>query len=277
MTTNNPNVGGVNTGPSNDGENLPDTSNTSSTTTTTSTPAIAAASTPATAAASTPTEFAVVGGGSNQAPSSPRTCLRPGVIAGAAVGAAVGAAILTFLITFMFLRKKSQKARRRGKHRSGSGDFSTHTEKILPEDPPQGSNVVLAALAWQKHLPQSADDKTIRSAVKTLFDQVEVHVENFYRDSAVAMTENLQAELLRIDSPHLSASIVTLLPHARSQTALIKHCLLSYIVASISTDDNSVQSLLPAEFSTLPRLARTTGAEKSGKYHIHSSPAFVAC
>jgi hypothetical protein len=275
MATINPNIDGGATGPSSDDENLPDTSNKSSTTPAASTPATPAASTPATLAVSTPatpaastsTEVAVVGG-SIQDPSSPRNCLRSGVIAGAAVGAAVGAAILTFLITFMFLRKKSQKARRRGKHKSGSGDFSTHTEKTLPEDPTEGNNVALPALAWQKHLPQSADDQTIRSAVKTLFDQVELHVENFYRDSAVAMTESLQAELLRVDSPHLSTSIVTFLPQARSQTALIKHCLLSYIVASVSTDDDSVQSLLPAEFSTLPRLARVTGAGKAGKYHI---------
>lgn len=188
-----------------------------------------------------------------------------GVIAGAAVGAAVGAAIITFLITFMFLRKKKQNHRRHEKHRSGSGGLSTYTEKALPKDPSQGGDAVSAVSTWQKHLPQSADDTTIRSSVKTLFDQVELHVENFYRDVAVQITETLQAELLRVDSPHLPESIVDLLPRARSQTALIKHCLLSYVVASISTDDNSVQSLLPTDYATLPHLVRATGQKKPGK------------
>jgi hypothetical protein len=191
-----------------------------------------------------------------------------GVVAGAAVGAAVGAAILTFLITFMFLRRKNEKDRRRGKHGSGSGGFSTHTEKALPKSPSPGGDAIQPAPAWQKHLPQSADDQTIRASVTTLFDQVEVHVENFYRDSAVSMTEAIQAELLRVDSPHLPESIVGLLPRARSQTALIKHCLLSYIVASISTDDNSVQSLLPTDYATLPHLALASGQKKPGTQRI---------
>lgn len=189
-----------------------------------------------------------------------------GAIAGAAVGAAVGAAILTFLITFMFLRKKNQNHRPHRKHRSGSGGLSTYTEKALPKDPSQGGDTVSAVSTWQKHLPQSADDTTIRSSVKTLFDQVELHVENFYRDVAVQITETLQAELLRVDSPHLTESIVDLLPRARSQTALIKHCLLSYIVASISVDDNSVTSLLPTEYATLPHVVRAAGQKKPGEY-----------
>lgn len=188
-----------------------------------------------------------------------------GVVAGAAVGAAVGAAILAFLITFMFLRQKNRKRRGSGKDRSGGGGFSTYPEKALPKDPSQGDNAALAARGWQKHLPQPADDKTVRSAVGTLFEQVELHVENYYRDSAVSVSEGMQAQLLRVDSPHLPDSIVALLPRARSQTALIKHCLLSYIVASISTDDDSVPSLLPADYVTLPHLARATGQKKAGK------------
>lgn len=206
------------------------------------------------------------------APVAGKSGTNAGVIAGAAVGAAIGAAFLTFLITFMFLRKRNQRDQRRGNHRSDRGGLSTHTEKALPKDPSQGPISQPAAPTWEKHLPQSADDKTIRSTVKTLFDQVELHVENFYRDAAVPMSENLQAELLRVDSPHLPEPIVALLPRARSQIALIKHCLLSYIVASISTDDNSVQSLLPADYATLPHLARASGQKKPGKYRAHHSP-----
>lgn len=164
----------------------------------------------------------------------------------------------------MFLRQKNRKRRGSGKDRSGGGGFSTYPEKALPKDPSQGDNAALAARGWQKHLPQPADDKTVRSAVGTLFEQVELHVENYYRDSAVSVSEGMQAQLLRVDSPHLPDSVVALLPRARSQTALIKHCLLSYIVASISTDDDSVPSLLPADYVTLPHLARATGQKKAG-------------
>lgn len=224
---------------------------------TSSSPPVAAATSSAAALASD-SEGGGGGGGGTDA----------GVIAGVAVGAAVGAAILTFLITFLLLRKKNKKSRRHREHRSGSGGLSTYTEKALPKDPSPGADAVVAAAAWQRHLPQSADDKTIRSSVKTLFDQVEVHVENFYRDAAVRMTEDLQAELLHVDSPHLPESVVALLQRVRSQTALIKHCLLSYIVASITTDDDSVPSLLPADYAALPHLARATGEKKPGKHYL---------
>lgn len=179
------------------------------------------------------------------------------------MGAAIGAAILTFIITFMLLRRRNQKQRQDGARSSGAGGFGKYNEKALPKDPSHREDVMIAAPVWQKHIPQSADDKTIRSSVKTLFDQVEVHVENFYRDSVVSLTESQKAELRRVDSPHLPESIVALLPRARSQTALIKHCLLSYIVASISTDDNSVQSLLPADYATLPHLSRAAKQKKA--------------
>ena len=241
--------------------------------TSTSAPATTTSTTGTSTTPTSPSNFQC-GGGVGTSPSDPagnNGCISTGAVAGAAVGAAVGAAILTFLITFMFLRKKNERSGRHGKRRSGSGGFSTYTEKALPKDPSAGGEAILAASAWQKHLPQSADDKTIRASVKTLFDQVEVHVENFYQDSTVPMTEALQAELLRVDSPHLPESIVALLPRARSQTALIKHCLLSYIVASISTDDNSVQSLLPADYATLPHLALAAGQKKPGTYKKLSS------
>lgn len=253
------------------------------------TPAISAVpvGTSATVTSTTPSNQDSLGVGSNLGVNSPTANPTPGagastggtkggtnagIIAGAAVGAAIGAAILTFLITFMFLKKKNHKERRHGKRRDESGGISTYSEKALPKDLSRHDEAALAASAWQKHLPQSADDNTIRSAVKTLFDQVELHVENFYRDMAVPMTEELQSELQRVDSPHLSESIVALLPRARSQTALIKHCLLSYIVASISIDDNSVQSLLPSDYATLPQLARAPGQKKPGKHSTPPSP-----
>jgi hypothetical protein len=192
-----------------------------------------------------------------------------GAIAGAAVGAAVGAAILTFLLTFMIFRKRSQK-KQSHRRRSHDADGGPYSEKALPNAPngsDSPSGILVPAPAYHKHLPQSADDTTIRTSIRTLFDQLELHVENFYHDVAasVPLTEELQAALQRIDSPHLPDSIISLLPRARSQLPLIKHCLVSYLVASISTDDGSVPSLLPTDFATLPLLAEGTGQKKAGE------------
>ena len=180
------------------------------------------------------------------------------------MGGAAAAAILTFLICFLFFRRKNQRGQNRG---SSGGNFASYNEKALPKSP-----TAATGFAWQKHLPQSADDKTIRSAVKTLFDQVEVHVENFYQDTPVQVSEQLQDSLAQINSPHLPETAVTLLPRARSQLPILKHCLLSYITASISTDDTSTQSLLPKEFSELPRLLRERGTDrKPGMFSLSSS------
>jgi hypothetical protein len=194
----------------------------------------------------------------------------PGVIAGVAVGAAVGASLLTLILTILFMRRHKQRPR-----------SSHHLEKSRRSDlvgggggrPSKGPLIVVNEVqdqprnAWEKFLPQSADDGSIRLSVKTLFNQIEIHVENYYRDSPVQVTQQMQAGLAQVDSPNLPQSVVALLPRARAPRTIIKHCLANLILSHIVADGNSANTFLPAAFLSLPESLEpsSNNSDKPGK------------
>ena len=160
---------------------------------------------------------------------------------------------------------------RQKKHRSSGGGFASqrhssrsHTEKALP-----AVSVAAAGVTgnWERHIDQPESDGTITRSVKGLFDHIEVHVENFYRDAQVNITPELQAALMRVDSRYLPDSVAGLLPQTQRPTMLIKHCITQSIVEHISPESEIRDSFLPTDFVALPQAlnARRTTAEKPGR------------
>jgi hypothetical protein len=149
-------------------------------------------------------------------------------------------------------------------HRQNTGNVNL--EKSLPTAPVLGG---IAAAGWEQHLPQSESDGTIRSSVKALFDQIELHVENFYRNTAVSISPEMQRELMKVDSSYLPDSVVGLLSQTRTPTMLIKHCLAHLIISRITADSDAPASFLPVDFVALPRAMGGTRAnkDKPGKQH----------
>jgi hypothetical protein len=165
----------------------------------------------------------------------------------------------------MSSRRKKQRFRGGfAEHRQNSENVNL--EKSLPTAPLSGG---AAAAGWEQHLPQSESDSTMRISVKALFDQIELHVENFYRNAAVSISPEMQRELMKVDSSYLPDSVVGLLSQTRTPTTLIKHCLAHLIVLRISTDSDAPASFLPADFVALPRAIGGTRAnkDKPGKQH----------
>ena len=139
-------------------------------------------------------------------------------------------------------------------------------EKSLPTVSDARGTAVAAG--WEQHLPQSESDGTIRKSVKALFDQIETHVENFYRNAAVSISPEIQAGLMKVDSTHLPDAVAGLLPQTKAPSMLIKHCLAQLIVSRITPDGDTSASFLPADFVVLPRAigSTQTNANKPGEY-----------
>ena len=205
------------------------------------------------------------------APNGDDSDVSSAVAAGSAVAAAFVAALLTFIITFLIMRRLGQK-RQQSKHGpdaekqavAGNGAASRSLHKRRQSD------LVNPLTAWEKHLPQPADDSSIRMDVRTLLHQVELHVETFYNDlqNPVNVTDELRAELLKVDSPHLPDSIVTMIAQTRHQSVLIKHCLAQLILGHTSADGSQHQSWLPNDFVALPQAFALTrrNTRKPGKF-----------
>lgn len=109
--------------------------------------------------------------------------------------------------------------------------------------------------AWERHLLQSADDATIQTEVLTLFEFIEYHVEDYYCDSRVKISQAIVDQLTKVQSPHLpsEASLKDLLELARYQAPIIKHCLINLVVSGMSFQESVLFPLLPDEFTVLPR------------------------
>jgi hypothetical protein len=111
---------------------------------------------------------------------------------------------------------------------------------------------------WQKHLPQEKDDRTIVDAVKTIFDQVQLHVEGFYCNKPGKLTSSTAAALDRV-SPEGFARRLSETPNS---ILILEGILVRWIVHRISLRSDAGDSFLPFEYTKIP--------EQNGK-HMESN------
>ena len=209
-------------------------------------------------------------------PSTGSHRLSNGAVAGIVVGVALGIALLTFLATFLFMRRRQQsKGKRRYPSSSDSGGFELSTPRQQDQTPISKKPFATATSGgsgpYENYLPQSADDKTVQQKVKAILDQVELHVENFYRNSSSSALQPDNAELALFDSPYLSASLASLLPRSKNKVNIMKHSLAQSVTSSISPNANPARSLLPSEYALLPntvKKGRSSVSTKPGEYRF---------
>jgi hypothetical protein len=145
----------------------------------------------------------------------------------------------------LFFRKQSARqprrlvAQPRKRHRSST---SNNKDPSIPAE----SKLTIEAV-----LPQQADDNTVRRRVSSMFDSIELHVENFYREGIVPINPTTESELSRFGTPFLSKPIVAFLETTSRTRRLIKHCLAFHVISMTSTSMKNNKSLLPPEVSLM--------------------------
>ncbi|KAK4902201.1 hypothetical protein LTR27_001104 [Elasticomyces elasticus] len=203
--------------------------------------------------------FASIGNNAtNQgATNAPNHGITAGDLAGGIIGAALGAALLAAGATYYFIMRKSSngkvagRARRRRTHR-----YSTRTNG----DGHEKAVAIVDTHAWEQHLPQGEDDRTIQTTVKALFDQVQLHIENFYRTADVHIDSDLAAALSALSTPHLAGQITTIMASSRSHLPIMKHCL-AYLVAESMSGSREL-SLLPLSYRAVVKGSTRVNEEK---------------
>lgn len=202
--------------------------------------------------------------------------LSNGTVAGIVVAVALGIALLTFLLTFFIMRHR-QESKRKGRYRSSKDSEGLELKPPRQQDPTSTPKTPFVTEAsglsrtYESYLPQSADDRTIQQKTKATLDQIELHVENFYRNSASSAPRLDNAELAVFDSPYLPASLTSLLPRSKNRINLMKHALAHSVTSSISPSASPAPSLLPTEYGLLPSTvtsARSNVSTKAGEYRF---------
>lgn len=185
------------------------------------------------------------------------------------IGVALGVALITFLATLLVLRRRGGSRGPPNRQRSDidGGASGAARHQTLSSEPKQplvtqtssGSNSI------DGFLPQSADDKTVQNEVKTVLDQIELHVENFYQNTQASGSRLADAELAMFDSPYLPTSLASLLHQTNNSIPIIKHALAQFVTACITTPSDPDWSLLPEDFVLLPNAVRKRGSTRSTK------------
>lgn len=167
-----------------------------------------------------------------------------GAAAGIGVGCAVVGALFALMLSYLFFKKGEARQSRRRSSRMEKSNPGFLPDKESAVVITQGQNI---DSDLDRLLPQEADDSTVRKKASTLFDQVELHVENYYRDVKVSITPAMERELSRFSSPHLSEPLVAFLNSTSRPRQLIKHSLAFHVISLTLATGESSRSLVPPE------------------------------
>jgi hypothetical protein len=169
-----------------------------------------------------------------------------GGLAGGVIGGFLGGVAICALLMWFWLprrRRRQMQALPGSPRRAELGSNHSARGKEMRD-----LAIPMSVTGWQKHLPQEKDDGTIARTVKTVFDQVQVHMEGFYKPKSEKLTEEAMAAIKRISPPDLARK----LGRAPDSVSLLEAVLVRWIVQRMSLRSVAAESFLPAEYTKIP-------------------------
>lgn len=175
---------------------------------------------------------------------------------GPVVGGTIGGLVLGLAAGVLLMLIWSRRKRRSGKNAKQYSAMSTFEKGPHHAATEISGDESTPYTAWLVHLPQPADDSTLRHKAKTLLQQIDLHVENFYSDASPTsqLDSNALSAVQYYDTNLLLSSLATLLSTSKSKKALIKHCLAHLILSKTDFNNPGSHSILPPELTSLPAI-----------------------
>ncbi|KAJ5738038.1 hypothetical protein N7493_001193 [Penicillium malachiteum] len=175
-----------------------------------------------------------------------------GALAGGIVGAFVGGCLIAFVIASLLFRK------RKPGNSAAAGSFASASAaeggakpivSYAAKNGTMASESFGAAAVAAAFVPQSADDGTVSNKIESLFDQISLHIDNYYvrLASDPLLTNEEKESISRYDSPFIPESLASLLSVGKTQRAALTHALAYTLLEAIRPASDS-GSLLPACF-----------------------------
>nr|OQO26108.1 hypothetical protein B0A51_04502 [Rachicladosporium sp. CCFEE 5018] len=192
--------------------------------------------------------------------SSPAGVSKKGVSNAAAIGGGVGGGVVLLLLLLMAALIYRQKRRRDVRPQMdevsrGNKPMSRH--RSSPIDPVAGTYN-----AWNDLLPQPLDDETLAGEVRSLLDQIGLHVDNVYARKEMQLTKDMLDALASVDTNLLSSALPDMMQIPALQVFVIKHCIAYAITSRMSPSQDSIASLIPPHIAVLPSRNGAQGEEK---------------
>jgi hypothetical protein len=110
--------------------------------------------------------------------------------------------------------------------------------------------------AWQRLIPQPIDDETMSTLIKSLFDQITLHVDNFYAWKSFQLPDLPLDTFTRLNTNVPPGSLRELMVDSGMQLDVIKHCIAFILTSKIVPGVEADEKLLPPHLALIPgRLA----------------------
>ena len=191
-------------------------------------------------------------------------------IAAIVLGAILFITIIAVVLFVLWRRRRSTKTSRREPYdrdqhstvpvSADARNGNVYGDKSQPQSADQG----LKELDIQ--IPQSADDGAITSKAQSFLTNIELFVENFYKEGSGKGQHQPQEAFAHIEAPHLPRAIPKLLAQSRTRLPIIKHVLAYNIVSRISIYSRANQTLFPDGFTLVPLSTNKRSSKTEGEH-----------
>lgn len=216
-------------------------------------------------------------------PKQSACALSAGGIAGVSIACAVLGAAIALLIGALLLRGRHLRSRSNSRINRGHTHRLRH-RSLRTEKPNKtlalGTSVSAASQPLhniETIIPQQADDETVKQKILILFDQIEIHVNNYYGEYDEKPSASQESEISRYETPCLAVPLAGLLEMSHRKQTLIKHCLGFLIVKLISSRARQ-ESLLPNDalaVMAIPEEPSPRSFSDQGEYTSHPPPSWL--
>lgn len=172
--------------------------------------------------------------------------INPGTLAGAVVGAFFAGAILVLMAAYIFSRRHKTTF-------TGRGSMSESPSSTRDRRSGRTSHPAIVHAAWERFLQQPVDDDAMALAVKSIKDQVAMHVANVYVKKNCPISNSMLNAMAVLDTKLLPGALPELMMDSNMQLITIKRCIAYILTKKMMPGDSASDVLLPLHLATLPR------------------------
>ena len=176
-------------------------------------------------------------------------------------------ALIAFLFACLLMRRRAKRQPRGDQPGEflGSGSMRETRQPRVAAGALSPSPASRAAAGVDVHLPSPADDESIAAGLETLFENIGMHVDNYYVKQAIRLNQETATNLAAYDSARLPAPLAQLLGQARSGRPLITHVMTRVMLNAIDPAGDARSSVLPLELVGLPHAMENPDTKRPAK------------
>nr|OQO23305.1 hypothetical protein B0A51_06469 [Rachicladosporium sp. CCFEE 5018] len=162
---------------------------------------------------------------------------------GGGVGGGVAVLLLSLMAAFLYRHRRRRDMRQQMDDVGGSNkSMSRHRSGLIKPAP-------VSCSAWNNLLPQPLDDEALAGTVRSLLDQIGLHVDNTYAKKETQLIEDMLDALAGVDTNLLPSALPDMMQIPALQVFVIKHCMAYAILSRIVPSEGSPASLVPPQIA----------------------------